>query len=287
VLKSRKCDRWGFTLVELLVVIAIIAILIGLLLPAVQKIREAAGRMQSGNNLKQIALAMHGYAETNRSYLPRVDAFSPDEATREWSHHVMLLPYLEQGSAYQLFRSQSLNLASDGQTWNLSSARLRIRVYEDPTDPSLGTMPGSGDYSVCSYPANAQVFKPGARLASVSDGTSSTLAYATKYAWNCGGVWFAWTENNFLIGTGTWPPTFADSELGSPVPGPTGAVPDVTFQVRPGQAECDPRLPQTAHTSGMLVALLDGSVRTVSATITPRTYWAAVRPDDGEVLGDW
>jgi hypothetical protein len=90
-----------------------------------------------------------------------------------------------------------------------------------------------------------------------------------------------------MIGTATWPPTFADKKVGADIPR-AGYVPSVTFQVRPQPGECDPGLPQTAHASGMLVGLLDGSIRRVSADVSPAEYWAAVTPDGGETLHpDW
>src|SRR5438045_2504618 len=112
--------RSGFTLIELLVVIAIIAILIGLLLPAVQKVREAANRMKCSNNLKQLGLACHNYADTNGRFpSARVATASSQGSTPAtyrsdpimYNRHglVLLLPFIEQNNLYQQFKINSAN----------------------------------------------------------------------------------------------------------------------------------------------------------------------------------
>jgi prepilin-type N-terminal cleavage/methylation domain-containing protein len=134
--------RSGFTLIELLVVIAIIAILIGLLLPAVQKVREAAARMSCSNNMKQIALGAHNYESANGKFPPGLNTTSFVGVL------AYLLPYVEQDNVYKLIPQNMMQQGYVGAWWGsislgtnapgITAGRSRIKYYVCPSDPMNG-----------------------------------------------------------------------------------------------------------------------------------------------------
>ncbi len=275
--------RNAVTLLELLVVIAILAALLGFLLPAVQKAREAAARVRGTNSLKQIGLAIHSYCDAKGGALPISGSQFPT--------FFYILPYLEHGNYYAEVQAGSRPLSSD----------YEMKPYIDPSDPSLGdpaTRPGPASYSY-----NAQVFvKSIAPLSKATlanaypDGASNTIALSEHYAWMCGSTQFMWFFTSppltlfnpvFNMQTTARSSSFADSDAGDVVPDPANP-PTIVFQVRPRIEDCNPRVPQSPYSGGLLVGLGDGSVRLLAPGISPATFWAAVSPAGGEVLGsDW
>jgi hypothetical protein len=261
---SPKKKQAGFALVELLVVLGLLMFLAGLLLPAVQKVREAADRARCTNNLKQICLAMHNCSDTYLGNLPGVVGTFPKNQKTYGTIHFHLLPFLEQAELYN---------RAKGAVWRMGAWSQPVELFLCPSDE---TAPANHQYkrwlATCNYVANWAAFGAnGARFpASFTDGTSNTIVFAERYQ-ICGQTPCAWGYPEIYY----FAPMYAHYS-------------QAKFQVTPSAGECDPALAQTPHPAGITAGIGDGSVRTISQSISPQTWWYACTPNGGEVLGpDW
>ena len=235
----------AFTLIELLVVIAIIAVLIGLILPAVQKVREAANRTQCINNMKQIGLALHQY-DNALGRLPSMVDVGPGSPTGAHlqSFFYLLLPYLEQDNVVRLYNPSN---PTPSYTWDVASKF--IKVYLCPSDPMssentpetgfwwgiappppppyLGKYTGSWAFS--NYAANGLVFgRNNARMrSSFKDGLSNTIVLGERFQF-CASPW---EESNYYTNW-AWG-TFGDSNGSVAAFGFIGANGETTGMVAP------------------------------------------------------
>jgi prepilin-type N-terminal cleavage/methylation domain-containing protein len=295
--------RGGFTLVELLVVIAILGVLIALLLPAVQKARDAAARTQSLSNLKQLSLACQHFHDVNRTLPPAQGARRPGQGVIG-PVHFHILDFIEQGPVLQ-----NAQAPSGFARWDINGTFGKvIPTFLSPSDPTVTT--GQTDlgalWAQASYGYNFQVFGNGrlasspdvavgnpnttnlafwfgrTRLSAIQDGTSNTIMFAEKIA-QCG----RWQGP--VDGAGLWSCEFNQRRPGFAINGAAAnsTGPGSLFQVRPDPATCDWNLASTPSSTALLVALCDGSARSLVASTPPAIWWSALQPNDGGNLGNW
>jgi len=297
-------SRSAFTLIELLVVIAIIAVLIGLLVPAVQKVREAANIAQCANNEKQLILAVHSYADANNSQLPPSNFYQVVNAqtgnAAEGSAFFALLPYYEQGN---LFSKYTQDIANPGY---LGAQFTPLAIHTCPTDPTVANGIGSAppNYATGNYALNLALFGASGsfnvkgafspyRLGTIPDGTSNTLGIV-----EASGCFPGYPAVNPLTGTllsyMTWHWPAYPNSYGPYWPDPDQLPGQVNYtglytlpQIGITAMKADPNLSQCYHVI-MNIALMDGSVRKITAGLTQQTWTNALNPADGQVLGtDW
>ncbi len=300
-----KHVRHGFTLIELLVVIAIIAVLIGLLLPAVQKVREAAARMTCSNNLKQIGVALHNYEGVYQKlpagYVSRTTAVNGDNLGPGWGWAAHLLPYVEQEN---LFRQISPNV--DILDSAHANARVTsLKVYRCPSDTPAGGdtflaegesgplvrlafanyVACGGTFEVSGFPDNNTgpfLRNSNFRITDITDGSSNTLFVTER--WSKFSPRTTWT--GALTGAHNPPLNLAYEDEGAQtfMLTQTGEVGEGrTPNNKLGHVE-DATSP---HSGGVNALFGDGSVRFLRNSINPAVWVGLGTRNGGEVPGDF
>jgi prepilin-type N-terminal cleavage/methylation domain-containing protein len=259
VVRTPLLRRRGFTLIELLVVIAIIAVLIGLLLPAVQSVRQAAARAQSQNNLKQMGLAIQNLVSSTSGKVPAsvtASGVANFPYAQQSSIFFNILPYIEQQNIYNLATG---GVAGTNSAFYTSASTYPVKTFDAPQD-----ITNTGGVGLTSYASNGLLFStPAQNILPIwnQKGTTNLVTFVERPS-ICNGPWAnsnATAPANFITGTGV-----------------AGGTPTVSFLTVSGNATAATAttLTYAFSSSGLQVALGDGSVRQLNTASALDLPWA-------------